>query len=43
LPLAELIGFCLVWVALIVLTVDGLRHQRTSSRAINPVVEPASV
>lgn len=28
LPTAELIGFALVWAALIVLTVDGLRHQR---------------
>jgi chloramphenicol-sensitive protein RarD len=31
-PFAEFIGFCLVWVALIVLTVDGLRHQRSNSR-----------
>jgi chloramphenicol-sensitive protein RarD len=28
LPVAELVGFCLVWLALIVLTVDGLRAQR---------------
>lgn len=28
LPTAELIGFALVWVALILLTVEGLRHQR---------------
>jgi chloramphenicol-sensitive protein RarD len=28
LPAAELAGFCLVWLALIVLTVDGLRGQR---------------
>ena len=28
LPTAELIGFVLVWIALIVLTVDGLRNQR---------------
>ncbi|MDQ6851194.1 MAG: EamA family transporter RarD [Actinomycetota bacterium] len=27
-PLAEFLGFCLVWVALIVLTVDGLLAQR---------------
>jgi chloramphenicol-sensitive protein RarD len=33
LPVAELAGFCLVWVALIVLTVDGLRHQRSGRRA----------
>jgi chloramphenicol-sensitive protein RarD len=30
LPVAELIGFCLVWLALIILTVDGLRGQRTA-------------
>ena len=28
LPTAELAGFCLVWLALIVLSVDGLRAQR---------------
>ena len=27
-PFAEFIGFCLVWIALIVLTVDGLRNGR---------------
>ena len=32
LPPAELIGFVLVWIALIVLTVDGLRSQRTARR-----------
>jgi chloramphenicol-sensitive protein RarD len=31
LPTAELIGFALVWVALIVLTVDGVRSQRRTS------------
>jgi chloramphenicol-sensitive protein RarD len=31
-PFAEFIGFCLVWVALIVLTVDGLHHQRSAMR-----------
>jgi len=31
LPTAELVGFALVWVALIVLTVDGLRAQRRSA------------
>jgi chloramphenicol-sensitive protein RarD len=36
LPAAELIGFCLVWLALIILTVDGLRAQRSS----RPVAEP---
>jgi chloramphenicol-sensitive protein RarD len=30
LPAAELAGFCLVWVALIVLTFDGLRSQRNA-------------
>jgi chloramphenicol-sensitive protein RarD len=30
LPVAELVGFCLVWVALVVLTVDGLRNQRST-------------
>lgn len=33
LPAAELVGFCLVWLALIVLTVDGLRNQRNSRQA----------
>jgi chloramphenicol-sensitive protein RarD len=31
LPTAELIGFALVWLALIVLTVDGIRNQRRSA------------
>ena len=31
LPAAELVGFALVWVALIVLTVDGIRSQRRAS------------
>jgi chloramphenicol-sensitive protein RarD len=34
LPASELAGFCLVWVALIVLTVDGWRHR--SPRAPGP-------
>ena len=37
LPTAELIGFALVWVALIVLSVDGLRAQRRTP----PLVDPA--
>jgi chloramphenicol-sensitive protein RarD len=41
LPTSELIGFVLVWVALAVLTVDGLRHQRTGRR--QPAPEPALV
>lgn len=32
LPIAEFIGFCLVWLALIVLSVDGVRNQRASRR-----------
>jgi chloramphenicol-sensitive protein RarD len=32
LPGAELAGFCLVWAALILLTVDGLRNQRRPAR-----------
>lgn len=31
-PGTELVGFCLVWVALIVLSVDGVRHQRAGRR-----------
>jgi chloramphenicol-sensitive protein RarD len=31
-PVAEFIGFCLVWVALIVLSVDGVRSQRRTVR-----------
>ena len=30
LPAAEFAGFCLVWLALIVLTVDGVRSQRAA-------------
>lgn len=37
LPTAELVGFCLVWLALIVLAVDGVRSQRSTNRA--PVEE----
>ncbi len=32
-PFAEFIGFCLVWVALIVLSIDAVRHQRSGTRA----------
>lgn len=42
LPAAELIGFCLVWLALIVLTFDGLRSQRANRRPAQ-VAEPISV
>jgi chloramphenicol-sensitive protein RarD len=37
LPATEFIGFCLVWLALIVLTVDGLRAQRAARQ---PALEP---
>jgi len=40
LPTAELVGFCLVWLALIVLTVDSLRSQRA---ARHPAERPAAV
>jgi chloramphenicol-sensitive protein RarD len=40
-PFAEFIGFCLVWVALIVLSVDGVRHQRSGTRAAK-AVEPVA-
>lgn len=33
LPTSELIGFCLVWAALIVLTIDGWRHRAPSAPA----------
>jgi chloramphenicol-sensitive protein RarD len=42
LPPAELAGFCLVWLALIVLTVDGLRNQR-ASRQLADSAESVSV
>ena len=31
-PRTEFVGFCLVWVALVVLAVDGVRHQRFARR-----------
>ena len=31
-PGTELVGFCLVWVALVVLGADGVRHQRSGRR-----------
>jgi chloramphenicol-sensitive protein RarD len=44
-PVAEFIGFCLVWLALIVLSVDGLRNQRAVARAgrLVAAAEPAPV
>lgn len=41
LPTSELVGFVLVWFALIVLTVDGLRHQRGARRVA--AAEPVGV
>lgn len=37
LPFTEFIGFCLVWLALIVLGIDGLRHSRSSRRGVAKV------
>ena len=42
LPAAELVGFALVWVALIVLTVDGVRSQRRST-PLGEAAEAAAV
>ena len=42
LPAAELVGFVLVWVALIVLTVDGVRSQRRST-PLGEAAEAAAV
>ena len=42
LPATEFVGFCLVWLALIVLTVDGLRNQR-ATRQLAECAEAASV
>ncbi len=41
-PAAELIGFALVWTALIILTVDGLRAQRSSNQS-TLAGEPAAI
>ena len=43
LPTAELVGFCLVWVALIVLSADGLRAQHGARRAARAEREAAVV
>ena len=43
LPTAELLGFCLVWVALIVLSADGLRAQRGARRAARAAREEAVI
>ena len=43
LPTAELVGFCLVWLALIVLTVDGLRAQRVTRHAAQDGPRPGAV
>jgi chloramphenicol-sensitive protein RarD len=38
LPLARLIGFILVWIALILLAVDGIRQRRSRARTPTPIV-----
>lgn len=40
-PAAELAGFALVWIALMVLTVDGLRSQRSAARAADSAASVA--
>lgn len=40
LPTAELVGFVLVWIALIVLTVDGLRRPRAARLAVSGAGTP---
>ncbi len=42
LPVAELVGFCLVWLALIILTVDGLRSQY-NARQLADAAEAVSI
>src|SRR5205814_6499447 len=42
LPATEFVGFCLVWLALIILTADGLRSQR-ASRQLADCAESVSV
>jgi chloramphenicol-sensitive protein RarD len=42
LPPARLAGFALVWFALVVLTVDGLRYSRRDSAALRSAVDIAS-
>ena len=37
-PFAEYVGFCLVWLALIVLTTDGLRHRARTRAEPAPVI-----
>ena len=41
-PVTELVGFCLVWVALIVLSVDAVRHQRASRSPAGAPVAPVA-
>ena len=36
-PAARLVGFALVWVALVILTVDAARHYRTEATTPVPV------
>jgi chloramphenicol-sensitive protein RarD len=41
-PAAEFAGFCLVWLALVVLSVDGLSHQRSNRRRAADEAEAVS-
>jgi len=41
-PVSRLIGFLLVWSALIMLTVDGWRHRSKSVRDPSPIQEPVT-
>jgi chloramphenicol-sensitive protein RarD len=41
-PVSRLIGFLLVWSALIMLTADGWRHRSRSVRAPSPIQEPVT-
>jgi chloramphenicol-sensitive protein RarD len=42
LPPARLAGFALVWLALVVLTVDGLRNSRREPTALRSAVDVAA-
>ena len=42
LPAAELIGFCLVWLALIILTIDGLHSQRNARKLSEYALQTAA-
>jgi chloramphenicol-sensitive protein RarD len=42
-PPARLVGFAIVWLALIVFTIDSLRHARSGTRRAIPEVVPAGL